>query len=279
MGAVARLTRRVAFARDARGVVYVEFLIAFPPLFCLFLGICQLSLVTMARLIVRHAAYSAARSAIVVLDEAPAGYDGAPRGSLSKGSGSTDEMVGRLFADVMDDASSVLGKVASATVGSGVESTAPQAGARMAPIRTAAYAPLLVLAPSRRLVSKNAEGSLLDSLGGGLAQLAFGLDYTRAASAVTIQAGPGSDTLVTEPVGRADAVTVRVTYLFACTVPLVRTLLCPSVLASSSSAGAATSSAALKYAESNDLAQLVDPSTRFVAITAEATLPNQGAGY
>ena len=40
------------FIRDRRGVVYVEFLLAFIPLFLLFLGTCQLALLNAARLMV-----------------------------------------------------------------------------------------------------------------------------------------------------------------------------------------------------------------------------------
>ena len=68
-----------ALARDERGVVYVEFLLAFVPLFTLFLGIAQLVLLWGGRLVVGHAASRAARTASVVLDDDPRYYDHEPR--------------------------------------------------------------------------------------------------------------------------------------------------------------------------------------------------------
>src|SRR5690606_6628936 len=45
------------------GAAYVEFLLAFMPLFVLFLGIVQVSLLFAADLVVKHAAYRATRAA------------------------------------------------------------------------------------------------------------------------------------------------------------------------------------------------------------------------
>ena len=56
---------------------HVEFLVAFMPLFILFLSICQLALVGEARR--GHAVLAGARSAIVVLEEAPEEHAGAAR--------------------------------------------------------------------------------------------------------------------------------------------------------------------------------------------------------
>lgn len=64
--------------RDRRGAVYVEFLIAFMPVFCMFLGLVQLADLHQANLIVNHAAIMAARSAAVVLPDDPQFYDNAP---------------------------------------------------------------------------------------------------------------------------------------------------------------------------------------------------------
>jgi hypothetical protein len=62
---------------DTRGVVYVEFLIAFMPVFVLFLSLVQLVLIEMANLVAKHAAVTAARAAMVVLPDDPAHYGGA----------------------------------------------------------------------------------------------------------------------------------------------------------------------------------------------------------
>jgi len=68
-----------AFFADRRGVVFVEFLIAFVPMWTFFLCVVQLALIAHADLIVKHAADSAARSAVVVLPE------GGPRCVRSRG--------------------------------------------------------------------------------------------------------------------------------------------------------------------------------------------------
>ncbi len=75
---------RLALRHDSRGVVYVEFLIAFFPLLVIFLGICQLALIASARLVVQHAALAAARSAIVVLEDSPDDFGGAGKGKLTE---------------------------------------------------------------------------------------------------------------------------------------------------------------------------------------------------
>jgi len=64
--------------RDARGAVYVEFLIVFLPLFVLFMSLVQFAFVEVANLVTKHAAVTAARAAIVVLPDDPAYYDKVP---------------------------------------------------------------------------------------------------------------------------------------------------------------------------------------------------------
>jgi Flp pilus assembly protein TadG len=71
-----------ALANDARGVVMLEFLVAFVPVLLLFLGAVQLALLSVAELVVRHAAIAGARSAAVVLDDDPARYENEARGDL-----------------------------------------------------------------------------------------------------------------------------------------------------------------------------------------------------
>lgn len=65
-------------SRDARGAVYVEFLIVFLPLFIMFMSLVQLAFVQVANVVTKHAAVQAARAAIVVLPDDPAFYGNTP---------------------------------------------------------------------------------------------------------------------------------------------------------------------------------------------------------
>lgn len=60
--------------RETRGAVYVEFLIAFLPVFVFFLCMIQLSLLFSAKLMVEHAAVIGARAAAVVFGDEPSVY-------------------------------------------------------------------------------------------------------------------------------------------------------------------------------------------------------------
>lgn len=66
---------RAGLRRDTRGAVYVEFLIAFMPVFVFFLCLLQLALLFSAKLVVEHAAVSGARSAAVVFGDEPGPYN------------------------------------------------------------------------------------------------------------------------------------------------------------------------------------------------------------
>lgn len=66
--------------KDTRGAVYVEFLIAFMPIFTMFLGLIQLADLHQANIIVNHSAMMAVRSAVVILHDDPAYYDNAELG-------------------------------------------------------------------------------------------------------------------------------------------------------------------------------------------------------
>jgi hypothetical protein len=67
--------RRQAWREDARGVVYLETLVAFMPVFMFFLGTLQLADLSVAHLIVQHASSTAARAAVVVLPDDGAYYE------------------------------------------------------------------------------------------------------------------------------------------------------------------------------------------------------------
>jgi Flp pilus assembly protein TadG len=69
--------------RDRRGAVYVEFLVAFLPLFVFFECLVQLSGMLTAKLVVQHAAVTATRAAVVVLHDDPEEYGDEPMGSAS----------------------------------------------------------------------------------------------------------------------------------------------------------------------------------------------------
>lgn len=56
---------------DARGAAYVEFLIAFLPVFLMFLALSQYCLLVLARLVLEHAAVAGARAAAVVIADRP----------------------------------------------------------------------------------------------------------------------------------------------------------------------------------------------------------------
>ncbi|HKO46848.1 MAG TPA: hypothetical protein VJV79_03955 [Polyangiaceae bacterium] len=62
--------------RDQRGVVFVEFLIAFLPVYTFFLCLIQLALLFVVRLVTEHTAMNAARAAAVVIGDDPKRYGG-----------------------------------------------------------------------------------------------------------------------------------------------------------------------------------------------------------
>lgn len=66
-----------------KGAVYVEFLIAFLPLFCFFLALVQFMVLVMANIMTKHATELTARAAIVVIPDDPQYYGGAQVGSFS----------------------------------------------------------------------------------------------------------------------------------------------------------------------------------------------------
>jgi hypothetical protein len=68
---------------DERGAAYVEFLLAFVPLFLFFVGMIQMAVLYAASLLVEHAADRAARAAATMLDDDPRYYLGEARGDLT----------------------------------------------------------------------------------------------------------------------------------------------------------------------------------------------------
>ena len=62
--------------RERRGAVFVEFLIAFLPVYTFFLCLIQLGLLFSVRIVTEHAAFNAARAAAVVIGDDPKRYRG-----------------------------------------------------------------------------------------------------------------------------------------------------------------------------------------------------------
>jgi len=298
---------RLVFTRDERGAVYVEFLIAFFPLFLLFLGICQVALIATAETIVRHAAYSGVRTAIIVLDDASGNYKAEP-GSLSKGNPSNmqgiDDVAAKLGipkvsvpkTNVTTNSSffgHIVRAVAVATMTqpnapttSGLnlfglttnatavpsEPQSPQQGSRMVPIQTAAMLPLLPLAPSEGLTREQNESIAGALNASSLHQLGFAVEYTKSAALVTVHDSPDNESLAFEPIGVDAPVTVRVTYLFHCTIPIVRSMMCGTLQ------GLARKGELIGTVAFSAMG-IMRPDARFKVLTAVATLPNQGAAY
>lgn len=198
---------------DRRGTVFLEFLIVFVPLWTFFLSLVQLALISHASLIVKHAADSAARSAIVVLPDDPSEYGGEPAMSVERG------------RVTIGDISSALASVSSALADPSVRSIAGAFStrtfanlgrSRLNTIRLAAHIPLMPLAPIS--AGYDPRPSIRKSVA-DTRSLVSSLYYQPLAVAVTFP-----DLEHGEVVG--PEITVRVTYAYQCTVPIARNLLC-----------------------------------------------------
>ncbi len=198
------MSPRTQVARCEAGTVTVELLIAFPPVFLLFLGALQLALMYAADLVVHHAAWAAARSAVVVLDDDPKRYaNEAPRCITESGGDSS----------VVSGLTTTLGSYfpagASGGSSSAADSGSTHSGRRLAAIQHAALLPLSALSSDPFPLS---------------------LLSTSSVAAVTFPASPGADELQTKQVALGNELTVRVTYLFTCAIPVVSALLCDSLI-------------------------------------------------
>jgi hypothetical protein len=263
---------------DERGGIYVEFVIAFIPFFILFLGFCQLTLVTAAYLTVSHAATAAVRSAIVVLDDTADIYAGAPRGVLSGRAQSQParaSLLGWLGTNVVspfttNDENSRVARFRKHS----------QQGARMAPIRLAAEVPLMAIAPSQSTASQSVASLERNLVMGAEGQLGFASAYTAVATAVTIHSSDSSEELAPEPITATAPITVRVSYLYYCGVPVVRSLMCSSLatlLTQPPPERAAAARRLTHFANPLALAALLKEPAYYAILTAQATLPNQGS--
>lgn len=185
---------RLGAARDQRGAVYVEFLLAFVPLFTLFLGVTQISLIFGAQLVVEHAATRAARSAAVVLDDDPRYYHDEPRNHLRGAPLGPDDLEARI-----DDGG-----------------RRRRAVSRRGAVEMSAAMVLLPLA------ARPSGDSIRAAL--GWAGRRGAIEQTLDRMSVDFVRPPAPDADGRE--GRAELITVKVRYRFACIVPVVRRLVC-----------------------------------------------------
>jgi hypothetical protein len=198
---------RESLVSDETGAVYVEFLLAFLPVFTMFLGMLQAGLLYGANLVVTHSANRAARAAVVVLDAPESDFDDDPRMTIDYGdsSGSTDAICQLL---------NVLSVPCSFTGGEG--------NARLSAIRAAASFPLLSIAPS--LDQQLQDRQVLRAVGGDpmMGRALNGLLYNRGAVSVTFPDHPEREFTVAQD----ENLKVRVTYLFHCGIPIAARYMC-----------------------------------------------------
>ncbi|MFT5356395.1 MAG: hypothetical protein ACI9KE_003620 [Polyangiales bacterium] len=276
--------KRRKLADDDRAAVYVEFLVVFMPLWMLFLVLIQTSMLFTAKLVVGHASYRAARSAVVVLPDDPANYNDNPVNRIE-----FDEVESSdLIPDVLSSLASFLGiRIPGNFLAKG--------NSRLNMIRLATALPLLALAPPPQHLlrtggiaigggGKSAE-SILDAIGentGGQLALRFtvGLAYTAAAMAVTFPVGPGGDAQTTGGVtpathvrGSTRRITARVTFLYPCMVPGAAQMMCDG-WNDLAGPGAAELDAALAAGVG-----LASSRGVYYALRAETTMTYHGASY
>lgn len=92
--------------KGTRGAVYVEFLIAFLPVFCFFLALVQFSLLELINMMVKHTAEQTVRAAIVIIHDDPQYYGGVAVGSVT----------GQRKDDIQKAAEMIIGKSGEVTI-------------------------------------------------------------------------------------------------------------------------------------------------------------------
>jgi hypothetical protein len=227
----------------------MEFLIALFPVMVAFLGMAQFSFAAVAKLLVRHSAVLGARAAVVVLEEsvdvpgAPDDiYGGEPAGELQNGEGEGEDPAESNEQGLRNAGQGVNNQGPLQEQINGLMEIVDRSATRIAQIRTAAYFPLLAISPDAVsdglgfLVGGDAfsseQQSLRDAIGNtGISRIVGAFLYNLGAVAVTFPTSPGSEDTREEPYAHGDEVTVRVTYLMRCNVPLASLLLCDSGLA------------------------------------------------
>jgi len=234
-------SRRGTVMRETRGAVYVEFLVAFIPIFVMLLSLIQMALLYVDHLVVQHAATIAVRAAIVVLPDEPSKYDGAALNQVADGrrSGSGDSPITALLErlGVGGGGFSIPGFGGGGGGGGGGGSASDasaiyaNANSRMDAVRNAASIPLMAISPSLQQLAPQLLGrivSIREAIGSDNPawRAAGALLYNRAAVAVTFPTAPGADTYLNTFSDIHGPVTARVTYLAHCGVPIARQLMC-----------------------------------------------------
>jgi hypothetical protein len=204
-------------ANDQRGATYVEFILAFVPVFVLFLAMVQMGLMYAANLVVTHSATTAARAAVVVLPDDPRHYEGEPVNQIS-----LTDTSGRASGDSV---AAFLRAIGSLSGGAAPPAAGSRGSARLNAIRSAASIPLLSVSPSFNQLVR--DESVSHAVGGSGASrgITGAVFYNRTALAVTFPERPGAQRF-RSTFGANEDITVRVTYLFHCGVPLVSRLMC-----------------------------------------------------
>jgi hypothetical protein len=166
-------------------------------------------------------------------------------------------------------------------VGQGTGS-AGGSGARLNEIRNAAQGPLLAIAPSAAELRSIASAATTGS---------HSADYLRSAVGITFPAGPApTDPLRTldQPFEPHEDVTVRVTYLFRCDVPVVRKILywtgdgmCRSLTDAIAAYPAELTPGSTGGPERDPTSStsLLSSEDTYMVLRQQATMPNQGATY
>ncbi len=266
----------ISLSADRRGVVYVEFLLVFPPLFLLFLVILQTAILYATDLGVSHAASATVRSAIVVLPDDPIAYDGQPLNLITESSECSEGFAGRMHK--------LLGKL-------GVNSlSVPDdgkclGGARMEAIRFAAIMRMLPFSPNASTFLPRKLRGVLNTLG-QVGWITGAAAYSYGATSVSFPLVAGSEKLRPFNVFTDDEpVTVRVSYLAHCGIPIARFLMCDSSHRLALGFGvdkervAVAKTLAKGSGSPTILLGLIASGERFRILRADATLPLNGANY
>lgn len=219
--------------RDTKGVVYVEFLLVFPPLLLLFLFILQSAIIRATDIGVRHAASATVRSAIVVLPDDPIAYGGQNQNQLVTAPKCSDGFVSKF--------KSVMNKLGTSSDAPPERGKCP-GGPRLEAIRFAAVMRMLPFSPNPKSILPRSLHGGLDATGtaGWLAGAAV---YSYGATAVTFLEAEDSterkdngnqkgNKKRTEKKSlkwnHEEPVTVRVSYLAHCGIPIARFFMCDS---------------------------------------------------
>lgn len=205
---------------DESGAAYVEFLISFIPVFIMFLGMLQGALMYGANLVVTHSANRAARAAIVVLPDAEDEYDGEQQNRVDFTAESESD----------DGVTSFLEDLGGGGFSAPFTAAGSRGSKRLNAIRSAASLPLLAVSPSFDQLT--GDPVVYNAVGGRPAERAIvgATLYNRAAVSVTFPTAPGATTYKTS-FGPNEDITVRVTYLFHCGVPLANRFMCDDYIA------------------------------------------------